>query len=160
MSFERKTSATTNNKYPTTQYGASKVGELASKGASIGGSGDKHTYELEYDIDVAEGTVNSDADPSVVTLPVGSVITKVEVFVKEDLAGGTDFSLGLIEPDGTAILADGLVADSTLDTAGDYVVGAGASLDTPLTEAAQLLLSGSRTAGKLLVRVRYITSMY
>src|SRR5690554_1677910 len=154
MAIERKEAAN-NNGYPTTVYGATVVNDMAKKGASVADDGSKQGYVAEYIIDVTDLPSQSESDPSILTFPAGSVVSRVDLFVVEALSGGTDLDVGLAEPDGTAIDADGLVAAFTGTAAGAYAKGAGALIDTALTDAGQLDVTTDHTAGKFLVRVYY-----
>lgn len=152
MSVERKEAAN-NNGYPTTVYGTTKVNDLAHKGASVSDSGSGQEYIAEYVIDVTELPGQSETDPSLFTFPADAVPTRVDLKVVETLAGGTTLDVGLAEPDGTAVDADGLVAAFTGTTG--YVKGAGALIDTEVGVASQLDVTTDRTSGTILVRVYY-----
>lgn len=134
------------NYYDVDQYTATKKGQIVANYA-----GD--SVQVEYRFDVADGPVTSDTDTSILSIPAGSVIEQVDVFVESTLSGGTDFDLGLSEPDGTVIDADGLVAAATATTG--YVSGSGALVGTATSAEGQLTLGGSRTAGALKVVVQY-----
>lgn len=154
MAFERKEAAN-NNGYPTTLYGVAGDNALANKGASVADDGSKQEYVLEYVVDVTDLPAQSEVDPSVQTIPAGSVVKRVDLFVKETLSGGTDIDVGLNQPDGTVIDADGLVAAFTGTAVGAYAKGAGALIDTALAADAQLDVTTDRTAGAFTLRVYY-----
>lgn len=154
MSVERKTAAN-NNGYPTTVYGTTKVNDLAKKGAAVADSGSKQEYVAEWVFDVTDLPAQSESDPSVYAFPVGAVPTRADLKVVEALSGGTSVDVGLAQPDGTAIDADGLVAAFAGTAAGTYAKGAGALLDTVLSAKGQLDVTTDHTAGKVLVRVYY-----
>ena len=133
------------NLYDVDSYTASKKGQVVANYA-----GD--SVELEYTFDVTDGpsaTTNTD----VKTIPAGSLIEKCEVFVKENLLGGTNFQLGVSTPAGVVTDADGLLAASTV--ASGYVAGAGALIGTVLAADGQVTYTGSRTSGVLKVLVTY-----
>jgi hypothetical protein len=154
MAVERKEAAN-NNGYPTTVYGTTSVNDLRFKGADVSDSGSGQEYIAEYVFDVTELPSQSETDPSVYTFDSDSVPTRVDLSVVETLSGGTSVDVGLAEPDGTAIDADGLVAAFAGTAAGTYAKGAGALIDTVIGADGQLDVTTDHTAGKLLVRVYY-----
>lgn len=158
MSYERK-SAANNLGYPSTAYGGASAGEVKAKGASLASAGHKDTYEVVYEIDFSDGTkqpTTSADDNQIVTLPAYSVIKSVDVKVLSTVSGGTNFNLGLSQPNGTVIDADGLVAAATATAVGSYVAGAGALVGASIgANPGQLTLASTRTAGKVSVKVTY-----
>lgn len=121
--------------------------------------------ELEWvfdydDLPAAQGT-NDDSMEA--TIPVGAYIVAAKIQVLEGIAGTTPtLSLGLSQPDGTVIDADGidaLVAEAALDTVNEWVecdgvlVGATAGL----ANKGQLTAStgGTVTAGRFKVVLEY-----
>lgn len=153
--IERKASSASVNGYPTTIYGPISLEETAYNGAVVAGDGLSGDYVLEYIIDFADqpASYTSEDNPMLVTLPVGAVPKACFVDVLSTISGGAGFTVGLSQPDGTVIDADGLVASSAA-TAG-HIVGAGAVLNTKVATASQLTIGGDRTAGKIKVTVKY-----
>ena len=137
------------NLYDVDDYTASKKGQVVANYA-----GD--SVELEYRFDVTDPAVASTAS-DVQDIPAGSVIESVDVFIEEILVGGTNFSLGLQQPDGTEIDNDGLIAASTATTG--YLSAAGVDIGTvaSATLDAQLAFTatGTYTAGVMKVIVKY-----
>lgn len=133
------------NLYAVDAYTASKKGQVVANYA-----GD--SVEVEYLFDVTDGPASSATDTSVHTIPSGSVIEAVDVFVESTVSGGTAGTLGLEQPSGTVIDADGL--EATLPTTG-YELGAGALVGTQITADGQVVLGGDRTAGVYKVVLRY-----
>ena len=127
------------NLYDVNEYTASKKGQIVSNYA-----GD--SVELEYIFSVTDGPVVGTAT-DIQVIPAGSLIESVQLFVKETISGGTNFTLG------TAADADGFVAASAATTG--YVAGSGALVGTVLAADAQVAYAGSRTAGVIKVIVTY-----
>lgn len=121
------------------------------KGAVVGNYA-ANTKQAEYVFDVATGPATG-TDDSIHTIPSGAVIEACDIYVVTTLAGGSEFDLGLSEPDGSVIDADGL-DDGVTATTG-YVSGNGSLVGTQLSAAAQVTLGGSRTSGVLKVVVTY-----
>lgn len=122
-------------------------------GRAIGMTSGVEYLEIEFDYDDLPG---ADANDAVIAqIPQGAYILGGYVDVTTAVTGATAFQIGLIEPDGTAIDADGLEASSTL-TAGMQTLG-GALVGTKLAEAGQIVASftGTATAGAFKVRVEY-----
>ena len=134
------------NLYDVDAYTASKKGQVVANYA-----GD--SVQLEYVFDVSAGPSTSATDTSIQTIPSGSVIESCDIFVVSTLSGGANFGLGLSQPDGTVIDADGL--DAAVSATTGYVSGNGALVGTALSAAGQLTLGGTRTAGVLKVVVTY-----
>lgn len=134
------------NLYDVDAYTATKRGQVVANYA-----GDE--VQLEYVFDVADGPAASETDTSVLTIPAGSVIESCDIFVVSTLSGGTNFSLGLQQPDGTEIDNDGLDAAVTATTG--FVAGDGALIGTAISVDGQVVLSGTRTAGVLKVVLKY-----
>ena len=127
------------NLYNVTKYTASKKGQVVANYA-----GD--SVEIEYTFEVTDGPVAT-TDTDVLVIPAGSLVESVDLFVKTTLSGGSNFILG------TAADANGLVEVSSATTG--YVAGAGALIGTALSADAQVVYSGSRTAGVIKVIVKY-----
>jgi len=121
------------------------------KGAVVGNYA-ANTKQVEYVFDVATGT-DTGEDDSIQVIPAGAVIEACDIYVVTTLAGGTEFDLGLSEPDGSVIAADGLDNGATATTG--YVAGTGTLIGTQLPADAQVTLGGNRTSGVLKVVVTY-----
>jgi len=121
------------------------------KGAVVGNYA-ANTKQVEYVFDVATGT-DTGEDDSIQVIPAGAVIEACDIYVVTTLAGGTEFDLGLSEPDGSVIDAAGL--DDGVTANSGYVSGNGAKVGTQLAAAAQVTLGGNRTSGVLKVVVTY-----
>lgn len=134
------------NLYDVDDYTMTKKGQVTANYA-----GD--SVEVEYRFSVADGPSTSATDTSIHTIPSGSVIEACDIFVESTLSGGTGFDLGLSQPNGTVIDADGL--DAAVAATTGYVSGNGALVGTALSADAQLTLGGTRTAGALKVVVKY-----
>ena len=163
MALERKDGGATsanNNGYPSTAYGPTDPGQVDAKGTEYASTGKKDTYEVEYLIDFGDSSqqpTTSENDNQILTFPAFAVIKDVDVTVLETVSGGTNFNLGLSQPDGTVIDADGLVAASSVTAVGAYQAGNGALVGASIGSAeGQLTLGGTRTAGKVKVRIEYI----
>lgn len=139
------------NLFDVDTYTMTKKGQVTANYAA-------NTVEVEYRFDVTDGPAASATDNSLHVIPAGAVIVSCDIFVETTLSGGTNFSLGLQEADGTEIDNDGL--DSAVTATTGYVSGDGALITggTALTAAGQLVYSGSRTAGALKVVVKYLLS--
>lgn len=137
------------NLYDVDDYTATKKGQVVANYA-----GD--SVEVEYRFDVTDPAVASTAT-DVHRIPAGSVIESADVFIETTLAGGTNFSLGLQQPDGTEIDNDGLVSASTATTG--YISAGGVDVGTVASASAdgQLVFTstGTYTAGVLKVVLKY-----
>lgn len=127
------------NLYDVDSYTASKKGQVVANYA-----GD--SVELEYTFDVTDGAVVG-TDTDIQTIPAGSLIESVDVFVQETLSGGTNFTLG------TAADPDGFLLASTVTTG--YDAGDGAFIGALVPVDSQLAYAGTRTAGVLKVIIKY-----
>ena len=160
MAIERKDQTANNLGYPDTAYGVVKAEALGYKGSAMGtGSGQLDEYKAEYVYDLADlpSSFTSESDAGLTTLPASAVPVKVELQVLETLSGGTTLDVGLSQPDGTEIDANGLVAGYTGTAVGDYAEGAGAVIGTDIANEGQVTLTTDRTAGKIKVTVKYLT---
>lgn len=159
MSIERKEQTANNLGYPDTAYNVVSVDALGYKG-STAGTGSDQVYEAvaEYVYDFADlpSSFTSETDAGLTTIPANSVILSTTVQVLETISGGTNFLIGVSQPDGTVTDADGLVAASTVTAPGAYVAGAGALVGTSLAADGQVTVGGTRTAGKIKVLVKYL----
>lgn len=163
MAYERKDGGATsanNNGYPSTAYGGSDAGNVDAKGLEYASTGKKDTYEVQYLIDFSDTDkqpTTSTNDNQIVTLPAYAVVKTVDITTLETVSGGTNYSLGLSQPDGTVIDADGLAAAVTATAVGSYTSGAGALVGASIgANDGQVTLTSTRTAGKVKVRIEYI----
>jgi len=159
MSIERKDQTSNNLGYPDTAYGVVAAEALGYKGSAMGtGSGQLDEYKVEYVYDLADlpASFTSESDAGLTTLEIGTVPTEVGIQVLETLTGGTVVNIGVSEPDGTVVDADGLVAAFAGTVVGDYAAGAGALVGVDLAVAGQVIPNTDHTAGKIKVTVKYI----
>jgi len=105
----------------------------------------------------------SDVDNQVLTLPANAQIVSSKLYVVEAAAGGTSYAIGLSQPDGTVIDADGLHTDAQLVTAnlvaGAWLEGSGALVGLTIgANPGQITVgaTGTFTAGKYRLIVEYI----
>lgn len=140
------------NNWNTDAYTATRKGQIVANYPD-------NIKTAVWEFDITNPASESDTDTAVVTLPAGAVVKSADVFVKTALTGGTNFAVGLTQPDGSALDPDGLLAASTTLTVG-YQQGGGNLLDTALTADGQLTvaLTGSFTAGVLKVYVKYLVA--
>lgn len=163
MPLERKAGGATsanNNGFPSTAYG----GDLdqyttGSKGVLVAcDANGKKVVEYWVDLSDASKTPSaSESDTQIHTIPALAVIKECETTVQSTVSGGTDFSVGLSQPDGTVIDADGLMA-AVADTAvGAHELGAGALIGASVgANSAQVTVTGTRTAGQVKVKLTYV----
>lgn len=148
-----------------THYGPRGLGGKEGRSQSRVGNDVEVVYEFTHD---ELPLVASEVNEMINTFPEGSHILEASFTVVEAFAGSdgssTDpfLAIGLAEPDGTAIDADGLVVVDALtdvDAVNDVIVGAGALIDTAVAEKSQLVAaldgSSSLTAGKGKVFLKY-----
>lgn len=118
----------------------------------------KEVVEFTFDFD---SLPVFDLDALALRLPVGMVPLRATLKVLVPFAGGTSLAVGLVQADdGTEIDADGLIvatALTSIDAAGDYIVGGGSSLNAnvALQSQVEVVAVGTFTAGKALLRVEY-----
>lgn len=98
-------------------------------------------------------------DAVILAIPAGAYIKSAVLLVKEDFVGGTSYDIGLAQPDGTEIDADGLF-DGVLTAAlveGAAIESTGALVGTIVPEMAQVTVveTGTFTAGKAVMVVEY-----
>lgn len=162
MALERKSggaTSTDNNSYPTTAYGGDLDDySVASKGVVVseGANGDITVDWLVDFSDSAKTPASDEDDNQVHTIPAYAVIKLVDQTVLATISGGTSYDIGLEQPDGTVIDADGLDSAVTTSTLGSYVSGDGALVGASVgANDAQVVVGGDRTAGKLRIRVTY-----
>lgn len=128
-------------------------------------------YAGKHGVDVLELTFSFDdlpttgQDQAILRLPANSRIKTATLTVITAFAGGTSYNIGLSQPDGTVIDADGIdaaVATAAIDAVGETVACDGALVantagiganDAQVTVAA----TGTYTAGKARLRIEYET---
>jgi hypothetical protein len=158
MSIERKDAAN-NNGYPSTVYGNVAASDVTSKGSAVGtGHGQVNTFKADYEFDFANlpSSFTSETDKGLTTIPAGAVLKAADIQISEALSGGTAFTLGISQPDGTVTDADGVLASNASTAVNTYVAGAGALLGAALANDGQLTVGGDRTAGKIKVSLTYL----
>ena len=155
MPLERKAQDANNNGYPAQVYGVLGQYEKSAQGTMVAGATEKNTYEIEYTFDFADLPSSfTSTDLSVLTtIPSNAYIESCDVKVLSTISGGTNYDIGLSQPDGTVIDANGLVAAATGTTG--HFRGAGAVIGTATTTNAQVTVGGTRTAGVIQVTVKY-----
>ncbi len=105
----------------------------------------------------------SGLDAEIKRIPANSRIVGATLRVLTPFAGGTSYIIGLEEPDGTVIDADGVFEvflTAVVDTLGETVVAGGnlvANLDGIGTADAQIVVAatGTFTAGKAVLELEY-----
>lgn len=152
------------------KYWVGRAARSAGKINSISGS---EFAEIEIDLaTLNNGTPNYNVDrdqdgtddgylSNDVYIPAFATVISARAFVREAAAGGTSIDVGLFEFDGTAVDANGLIAAATtadMDTSGDLVNGAGASIGgsvgtAPVTVG--VTGTGDFTAGTVQIMVEY-----
>ena len=101
-------------------------------------------------------------DAAILQIPQYARIESATLQVITAFAGGTSYNLGLYEPDGTVVDADGIdaaVALAVIDAVGDIVICDGALVNgvVDVAEASQLVVAatGTFTAGKAKLEIVY-----
>lgn len=135
-------------------------------GRSVSRVGDEVQVEYIFDWNALP---TSGVNEMIHTIPAHAYVRSAELHVLEafdgtDGAGGTGFlTVGTYTPEGVAVDADGLAVVDALtdvDAEGDLAVGAGAQVGAALAEDAQVVVeldgSSTLTAGKAVLRVRYV----
>lgn len=153
MALDRKDQDANNNGYPATSYGV-PVDTGKYGGAAGTGSGQKEVFDYVWDIDLTDLPTTGEGD-LISTLPANSTITSSSIVVSETLSGGTTLDVGLSQPDGTVIDANGLIAGFTNTAVGAYAEDTGAVVGTTVSVDSQLTVTTDRTAGKIRVIVTY-----
>lgn len=139
------------------------------RGGNVRTSGEKEQLVVEFSYDdLPEGGNLVDADGSYVRIPENSLILDAYFEVLEAFADGTSYDIGLDEPDGTAIDADGLWDSldlSDINSVGDRSVASdhggtnsGTLCNSAISEPGVLVVteSGSFTSGRARVVIEYI----
>lgn len=102
-------------------------------------------------------------DAAILRIPANSRIKRATLRVLTAFAGGTSYNIGLNQPDGTVIDADGIdaaVALAVIDTLGETVLCDGALVDALVGIGAAdgqvvVAATGTFTAGKAVLDVEY-----
>jgi len=102
-------------------------------------------------------------DEAILRIPANARIIGATLRVITPFAGGTSYIIGLTEPDGTVVDADGVFAvllTAAIDAVGETVVAGGALVANTAgigTAAAQIVVAatGTFTAGKAVLEVEY-----
>ena len=111
-----------------------------------------------------DGLPAGGVDQLIQRIPANSQVISARLQAIVAFAGGTSYAVGLEEPDGTVVDADGLITDAnaplaSLDTAGEVVDGTGALVGaaTPSTVDVQVVVTatGTFTAGEATLEVVY-----
>ena len=158
MGLESKAQDSNNNGYPTQVFGVVGQYEKSAKGSTVAGSIEKNTGQMQATFDFADlPSVFTSEGGDVASIPANAYITSASIKVISTLTGGTDFKIGLSQPDGSVVDADGIMNSSTLSTG--HFIGNGADIGTATLTAVQLTVaagaSGIRTGGVIEVTVSY-----
>ena len=126
---------------------------------SKGGNVEEVTLDFQYDDLPSYGAT----DGRILTIPANSIVLSSKLYVKTAAAGGTSYTIGLHESDGTAIDADGLHTAAQLVTAsltaGSWLVGGGALVGAEIGAAGGQIVvaaTGSFTAGDYRLVVEFM----
>jgi hypothetical protein len=119
-------------------------------------------WEFSFNRLPAPGTTNIEQ-----VIPAHSSILTARLVVKTAFAGGTSYTVGLQQADGTEIDNDGLLTAATLGVAaltprGKTIVGTGALVGTTIgANKGELVVvsSGTFTAGRAEIIVEYVTNV-
>jgi len=131
--------------------------KLPSKYASSQGS---VTQNITFNFD---DLPTNGQDEAILRIPANSRVIKSTLRVITAFAGGTSYVIGLNQPDGTVIDADGLHASfvtAAIDAVGETVVGGGALVGNTAgtgTADGQVVVAatGTYTAGRAVLEVEY-----
>jgi hypothetical protein len=148
-----------NKRRAATHYGTREVQDKI--GSKYAGKHGEEVYEVTFNYDdlPAEGL-----DEAILRIPVGARVTAATLHVVTAFAGGTSLTVGLNQPDGTVIDADGLITAANaplanIDADSDVIDGTGVLVGavTGLAAEGQVVVaaSGTFTAGKATVRVTF-----
>ena len=124
---------------------------------------DGYTKEMVIDFNYDDLPVESADGAVVIELPLDTFVVSSRLHVKTAAAGGTSYTIGFKESDGTVIDVDGLHTAAQLATANltedAWLVGAGALVGASIGAAAgqvTVIASGTFTAGSYRLIVEYI----
>ena len=119
--------------------------------------------EVVLDFAYDDLPTNGENDGRILSIPANSLILSSKLYVKTAAAGGTSYTIGLAQADGTAIDADGLHTAAQLVTAsltaGAWLVGAGALVGAEVGAAdGQIVVAdtGTYTAGEYRLVVEFM----
>ena len=147
-----------NNDGLLVRYGTAQGKRNSAAGTTQSNSKEQELV-LEVDLAGAAGTrfstdLNNDGTKDGFSgldgkLPAGAVITAQKAIVLETLAGGTSYTIGTFQENGTVVDADGIRVAAGTD---------GAQVGTQLTAALNVaaVTVGTYTAGKVKVIIRYL----
>lgn len=138
-------------------YGPRDTEKKAPSRPVTSGEVKEHVVEFAYD-SLPEA---SELDNLVTVIPANAFILSSHLYVSEAWVGGTSLTIGLAEPDGTAIDADGFDAAVLTAALTDnaWIVNDGDLVgDTVGTTAGQVVatVAGTYTAGAAKLVVRYL----
>ena len=154
MGLESKAQDSNNNGYPTQVFGVVGQYEKSAKGSTVAGSIEKNTGQLQATFDFADlPSVFTSEGGDVASIPANAYITSANIKILSTISGGTNYTIGLSQPDGSVVDADGILAAST--TATGHIIGDGADIGTATATAVQLTVGGTRTTGVIEVTVSY-----
>lgn len=149
------------NGYAYTHFGKRDIEDKAPTLYETPGRGER-VMEVTFSYD--DLPVVSADDNLILQIPANSWIKEAQLRVHTAFAGGTSYDIGLTEPDGTAIDADGIdaaVALTAIDAAGETVSCDGALVGNTAgigAAAGQIVVAatGTFTAGKATLRVVFL----
>lgn len=140
-------------------FGARTVEDKFAGKTRTAGVVDQVVLEFNYDDLPSYGAT----DNNILTIPANSVIVSSKLYVKTAAVGGTSYTIGLHESDGTAIDADGLHTAAQLVTAsltaGAWLAGGGALVGATIGSAGGQIVvadTGTYTAGSYKLVVEFI----
>jgi len=120
------------------------------------------TKEMTIDFSYSDLPTNSEDGVLVTTIPADAFIVSSRLHVKTAAAGGTSYTVGLAQADGTAIDADGLHTAAQLATANltedAWLVGGGALVGASIgANGGQVVVAatGTFTAGDYQLVIEY-----
>ena len=152
MSFESKWVPSTPG--VRVNYGTQEPNQKGGGQASSSGKVKELVWRFKYN-DLPSENAGSGLE---IQLPAGAQVLDAHIRALVDFAGGTSYDIGLSQPDGTVIDADGLFAAVALADVNAGAVGSGALIGTKLGATGELTVAatGTFTAGEAEVVVRYI----
>lgn len=160
MGVERRVDLVGNNSAPTTIYGPSDPLAFSKKGSKVAGEGSKNQFNCEWTFQMSDLPTTSEVDVQIIKLEPNAVIKSVDVFILKALSGGTDFTVGMAQLDGTAIDADGILTTNTTTAVNSFIPGDGGLINETSTSLgnneSQLVATTDHTAGVVKVVVEYV----